>query len=161
LTAEKNSTKIKARYPCAFEKRGSQGPPLSGLFHWCAVKYADIRTPVIEQTGKDPYVKWISHRGNAKKRGIAFELTFEQWWSLWEPHFAKRGTSRGKLVMCRTGDQGPYALGNVRIATGAENIREGLRIAQRKAMQEAWSSEDGDNFGAADWLHDRMEVAAY
>lgn len=125
------------------------------------MKYEEIRNPVIQQTGRDPYVAWSHHKAGAKRRGIGFELSFIDWWSLWEPHFANRGRGRHKLVMCRTGDKGPYAIGNVRIAPSVANIREAHRIAQDQAMRDAWEDDDCDNRSASDWLHDRMAIAAY
>ena len=61
--------------------------------------------------------KFYSHKGGAKTRGIPFNLTFEQWWDIWRPHWHNRGSKRGQFVMCRTMDQGGYEVGNVRIDT--------------------------------------------
>lgn len=63
-------------------------------------------------------------RSGAKARGIGWQLSFAQWWSLWEADYERRGTGGDCLVMCRTGDKGPYAVGNVRIATVKENAQE-------------------------------------
>ena len=65
-----------------------------------------------------------AQRRGAARRGIGWELSFDQWWSIWEPHYDRRGARKGCLVMCRTGDVGPYAVGNVRIATPKENLQE-------------------------------------
>lgn len=74
---------------------------------------------------KTPRFRFNLHRGSAKQRGIQFLMTFEQWWALWAPHWDKRGyTTGGNLVMARTGDKGPYAVGNVRITTQGDNARE-------------------------------------
>lgn len=61
---------------------------------------------------------------NARRRGIPFELTFEQWWSLWQQsgHYADR--SRGGYIMGRIGDTGPYAVNNVYICTAAQNAHD-------------------------------------
>jgi hypothetical protein len=68
--------------------------------------------------------KFSCQKSRAKQRGIPFELTFEQWWQIWQEsgHW-----SESKYVMCRHGDRGPYAVGNVRIATASENSREYYR----------------------------------
>jgi len=61
-----------------------------------------------------------SHRWNAKKRGIDFLLTFEEWCSVWGDQLKdKEG-----LCMCRTGDTGAYEIGNVRIGTRNDNVQE-------------------------------------
>lgn len=65
-----------------------------------------------------------AHKCRAAKRGIEFLLTFEQWWELWEPHWDRRGLGALDMCMCRTHDEGPYAVGNVRIATNKENHHE-------------------------------------
>lgn len=56
-----------------------------------------------------------SHRQNAKHRGIPFKLTFDEWWSIWEPNYHLRGSKKGCMCMCRTLDEGGYEVGNVRI----------------------------------------------
>jgi len=63
-----------------------------------------------------------SQRGNAKTRGIEWRMTFWEWWTIWQQsgHWQRRGRGQG-YVMCRQGDEGPYAVGNVFIATAAEN----------------------------------------
>lgn len=66
--------------------------------------------------------KFKSHRANAEARGIAFRLTFAEWWSVWEPHWPRRHLD--SLAMCRDGDEGDYALGNVHITTRTENLHE-------------------------------------
>lgn len=86
--------------------------------------------------GKDMQVKGIgysrtplgafkSQKNNAGRRGIAWKLTTWQWWTIWQEsgHWARRGRGQG-YVMCRKGDIGPYAAGNVVIATAVENICE-------------------------------------
>ena len=61
-------------------------------------------------------------------------MTFEQWWSLWEPHFAMRSNMRGGMVMCRKGDLGPYAMGNVYIGTTKQNgVDKSLACKAKKA----------------------------
>ena len=36
---------------------------------------------------KDPVAAFRSHIATAKVRGIAFRMTFEEWWSVWAPHY--------------------------------------------------------------------------
>lgn len=59
--------------------------------------------------------KYRAQKAQAAKRGIEFKLSFDEWWTLWEPHYANRGIGRGKLCMCRNLDSGAYEIGNVRI----------------------------------------------
>lgn len=73
-----------------------------------------------------PWRAFYRQRHNASVRGIAFSLTFEQWWALWEPHWGERGRKGHEKCMCRTGDQGAYEAGNVRIDTNRANHQEFL-----------------------------------
>lgn len=68
-----------------------------------------------------------------KRRGISFELTFEEWLDIWvrSKRLQQRGNVRGKYVMARFGDQGPYAIENVRIVSVEQNSREnGANLAR-------------------------------
>lgn len=68
-----------------------------------------------------PRFKYTVQKTSAKKRGIGFLLTFEQWWGIWEPHWDKRGRAGTNLVMCRVADKGNYEFGNIFIDTCGRN----------------------------------------
>ena len=65
-------------------------------------------------------------RQNARKRGILWDLTIGDWWDIWvrSGKWGERGRGAEKYVMGRNGDIGPYAVGNVKIITQAENVEE-------------------------------------
>lgn len=70
-----------------------------------------------------PLRAFSRQRGLALKvRNIGWELTLWQWWTIWQDsgHWDERGSGRG-YQMCRKGDVGPYAVGNVFIGPGVEN----------------------------------------
>jgi hypothetical protein len=71
----------------------------------------------------DWYVFYRQQRGNAKLRGVAFELTAEEWWKIWQDSgkFEQRGQRSHQYCMARFGDVGPYAVGNVEIITMCQN----------------------------------------
>ncbi len=69
-------------------------------------------------------LRYAQHKHSARERGIEFDLTLDEWWEIWEPHFANRGRATNQLQMCRTRDEGAYRSGNVRIATARENQAE-------------------------------------
>ena len=73
-----------------------------------------------------PRYRFIQHRSDARRRRIEFLMTFEEWWSVWEAsgHWRDRGRKRGQFCMARPGDEGPYAIGNVKIIPFGENVRE-------------------------------------
>lgn len=72
----------------------------------------------------NPWKKYTENRSGAKSRGIDWSLTFDEWWSLWLPHYHLRGIGFGKMNLCRTGDVGGYHLHNVRIDTWQANVLE-------------------------------------
>jgi hypothetical protein len=66
---------------------------------------------------------------DAKRRGISFCFTFEDWVNWWEEQLGydwqkKRGRLRHLYCMARFNDKGPYARGNVKCITNAENCGE-------------------------------------
>lgn len=77
-----------------------------------------------------PEGKYSNHRNRAKQSGIPFLISFDEWWVLWKPYF-KLGDGV-KYCMCRTDDKGAYEVGNVRIATAAENNAEMHRLQKEK-----------------------------
>lgn len=58
---------------------------------------------------------------HAKRRGVEFALTYEQWLYWWGEDLPLRGRGIGKLQMCRFMDTGPYALHNIYKSTHEEN----------------------------------------
>jgi hypothetical protein len=75
----------------------------------------------------NPYQnKFTAQRARAKNRSIAWDLTFDQWLSIWNASgkLHLRGRGAGKFVMSRRGDVGPYSVENVEIAPYEVNARE-------------------------------------
>lgn len=65
----------------------------------------------------------------ARRRGIEWLFTFEQWWAIWEPHWHLRGRRRGQYMMARHGDVGAYAPWNVSIMEATANRRQRRELA--------------------------------
>jgi hypothetical protein len=65
-------------------------------------------------------------RNSARRRGIDFLLSFEEWQSIWKRsrRAHKRGRHLDEYCMARFGDKGPYAVGNVRIIKHKRNAKE-------------------------------------
>lgn len=82
--------------------------------------------------------KYLTQKYNAKRRHIAFRLTFEQWLEIWETsgRLSKMGRRSKQYCMARHGDKGAYAVGNVHIITCYQNKME-LGIAARQQMSAA------------------------
>lgn len=70
-----------------------------------------------------PLRAFIQQRNNSLSRGILWDLTFWQWWMLWQASgkWEQRGRTKNAFVMCRRADAGGYSMGNVFIGTLAEN----------------------------------------
>jgi hypothetical protein len=71
-----------------------------------------------------PLTKYKTQRSHAIRDGKKFELTFEDWWKIWQDsgHWEERG--RLGYQMCRYGDEGPYSVDNVYIAHHSQNKRD-------------------------------------
>jgi hypothetical protein len=64
------------------------------------------------------------HKWNAKHRNIDWLFTYDTWIAWWGEDIENRGHSKGKLVMARFNDQGPYCPTNVKKITHSENVSE-------------------------------------
>ena len=78
------------------------------------------------------------HKYSAKRRGIGFKLSYEEWSDIWGDKISNRGTSAENYCMSRTGDKGAYEVGNVYINTNRNNARE----ASIRATVNAWTSAE-------------------
>jgi hypothetical protein len=72
---------------------------------------------------------YTRQRANARRRDIPFDLTFEQWWKIWQDSglWELRGVGRERACMSRINDEGGYSLGNVEIKLQWENRQEYLQ----------------------------------
>ena len=79
-----------------------------------------------ESTGKTPLARFKQQRWRAIARGIDWQLTFDEWMSIWDAsgHFHERGKKAGQYVMGRKGDVGPYSADNVYICLFTQNIAD-------------------------------------
>lgn len=72
-----------------------------------------------------PSFRYAHQRQNSKKRNIPWQITFPEWWSVWQAsglyHLRGKGTG---YCMTRFGDVGPYSVSNVEIKTIGENFSE-------------------------------------
>lgn len=83
-------------------------------------------------------MRYCHQRQAAKKRGIAWDLTFPQWARIWAEsgRWAQRGPGIGGYCMARRGDSGPYNVGNVFIQLSVDNSRDGLATRHRRAADQ-------------------------
>jgi hypothetical protein len=96
------------------------GPPIKhnqNVEAYAAYKRGDIP--------KDAYDAFKAQVHSAYRRRIPFLFTIHTWWAWWRKgnRFSRRGLGKGKLVMARKGDRGPYGPRNVYCCTHENNIR--------------------------------------
>jgi hypothetical protein len=103
--------------------------------------------------------KYNVHKAGAKRRNIAFELSFEEWYDIWlsSGKWEERGKGANGYCMCRYGDKGPYDKGNVYIATNAENGKEAnTGRLQSDSKREKLSNIAKGRTQSADWIKNRI-----
>ena len=75
---------------------------------------------------KTPKGIFSVQKRKAKQRKIGWELSFDDWWSIWQEsgHWESRGRNADDYCMCRIGDKGSYKVGNVFIAKNRQNSKD-------------------------------------
>ena len=70
--------------------------------------------------------QFYAQRGNARNRNIEWKLSIEEYCQVWLKSglWDKRGKGKGKYVMSRKGDIGPYSLDNVFVQSWEQNTRD-------------------------------------
>ena len=83
----------------------------------CWADYVKLRSM------RKPTRAFSMQKRNAKNRGIEWNLTLWDWWTIWEAsgRWGQRGRRKHEYVMCRLQDAGAYEVGNVYIATCHHN----------------------------------------
>jgi hypothetical protein len=96
-----------------------------------------------EYVGKPPEAvrAFQAQRTSARRRGIPFLFTFEEWWAWWQigNRWQNRGMGKHKFVMARFGDKGPYSPKNVYCATHEENHAIVPTEVRSQASRKAWT----------------------
>lgn len=84
--------------------------------------------------GKCPVRKWVDQRRDALARGISWDLSLWDWWSVWQQsgRWAERGVKANQFCMCRYGDVGAYALVNIYIATNSQNHSDAWNSGKKR-----------------------------
>lgn len=71
----------------------------------------------------NPKARFQAHRARVRERGIAFSLTFDQWWQQWALHWPRRGSRRGQMAMTRLNKAGSFEVGNVAVVPAGRLTR--------------------------------------
>jgi hypothetical protein len=80
----------------------------------------------LRKTDLPYYQAYKSQKGSSKKRKIEWQFTYETWIKKWEESglLHLRGRGKGKMVMSRYGDIGPYNPENTSIQLHRDNLKE-------------------------------------
>jgi hypothetical protein len=95
--------------------------------------YRRVHDPDIPSEARHAF---STQRCSALTRGVGWDLDLATWWHIWSAsgRWAQRGKGPDKYVMARAGDTGPYAVGNVRICTMLENMRESSAVRRARRV---------------------------
>lgn len=92
-------------------------------------------------------VAYTRQRENAKRRGIAWDMSLGQWWEIWQKsgQWKNRGIYKGQYCMSRLGDVGPYSPENVAIIPNADNAREARSHAKEAPVTGVYCVRPGSS----------------
>lgn len=108
---------------------------------------------------RNPRSAYSAHRNGAKEREIPFEMTFDEWWTIWKDYFHMRGRGANDLCMARKGDEGPYAVGNVYLTTKLGNSVD--YHDPRRAEKQAKKERESRYWGRDNWHMEAKSHRAY
>lgn len=96
---------------------------------YCSRECADeARLISAKKWRRTPHGKFATQRGNARRRGIEFLFSFEQWVEFWGADVSRIGKTCGMLVMGRYGDVGPYSPENCYKSEFVANLHDAPRV---------------------------------
>jgi hypothetical protein len=93
------------------------------------------------------FEKFRAQRYQARRRGIDFQLTFDEWYNWWlangvDKNMGVQWTSTTRLCMCRFNDTGPYALNNIYLATHSQNIKDMFKTGHVYKPTHRWGDKE-------------------
>lgn len=112
-----------------------------------------------ERSLRDPVKAYKAQRYGAREREIPWDLTFDEWWGIWQPHFHLRGRGTNQLCMARNSDSGPYSKDNVYLAThlgNALDYHDPINEAKRQSAEKA-----ARYWGKVAWNGDRRSHISF
>lgn len=67
-------------------------------------------------------------RAQARFKGEPWQLTFEEWWELWQPHWHLRGNAPTSMNMIRRDTEKGWYWDNVQVTVRSEYLHRRKRI---------------------------------
>lgn len=68
------------------------------------------------------YTPWMRARAQANFRNEPWHLSFEEYYTIWAPHWANRGRHVTNVCMTRTDYEGAWTRDNIEIITRREHL---------------------------------------
>ena len=119
--------------------------PCTRLYDRARYATSAARRSALRASGKaregSPLGRFETQRKDAKRRGIVWDFTFEQWLAWWGEDYVRRGQGPDALCMARVGDVGPYSISNVYKSTNSDNGRLGALRQNHTEIPESWASK--------------------
>lgn len=70
------------------------------------------------------YYAWLKHKAQARFRDELYELTFEEWQSIWtDKLWDLRGRGNQDVCLCRLDNEGAWSIDNCHVITRAEQLK--------------------------------------
>lgn len=91
---------------------------------------SDVTNEQVELVVDDMLREFCRHKRELTRADRAWKLTFPEYVNLWADHWKHR--RRRNLVMCRTNHAGAYEVGNVRIDTRSNQLKEQWKAYRRR-----------------------------
>lgn len=91
----------------------------------CSFEFFRSVCPDYVWTPGSPSRFYLEQKRNARRLGIGWGITFQEWWELWSASgkWALRGKGQG-YCMARKNNTGPFTKDNVKIVTVGQNFSE-------------------------------------
>lgn len=103
--------------------------------HGCTLD--QFRAACAPQSGRSQsaHLAFVRQRNHANSRGIVWNLKFWAWYCIWQESgkWASRGRGTAGYCMCRIGDAGAYAPGNIYIGSVVHNSTLGRTLAHERS----------------------------
>jgi len=92
----------------------------------------------MDKPSKHPHYRaFIAQKHGAKRRGIEWRLTFDQWLDWWGDDIYQRGTGAMSLQMQRPHDKGAYEIGNIVKGHPKDNVRTSCNVRRTRNSERA------------------------